>query len=153
MPCACTQLATTTFPWSGFTSAFLKNLVMADSPPNDPTRLIAIGDIHGHAAALRGLVDQVGLRADDVVVTLGDYVNRGPDSRGVIEFLIDLTGQCQLVPLLGNHDEMMLYSRDDPHAENQWRYEGGTAVLRQYGSRGSVADVPKRHWDFLASRP
>ncbi|MEX1028356.1 MAG: metallophosphoesterase family protein [Candidatus Paceibacterota bacterium] len=124
---------------------------MTSGTPDNECRLIAIGDVHGHPKALRGLVELVGLRPDDVVVMLGDYVNRGPDSRGVIEFLIELGARCQLVPLLGNHDEMMLGSRGDVNAESRWRYEGGTAVLRQYGPRNSVEDVSKSHWDFLAS--
>ena len=47
-------------------------------------------------------------RPEDVIVTLGDYIDRGPDSRGVLERLIKLKEQCRLVPLLGNHDQMLL---------------------------------------------
>ena len=43
-----------------------------------------------------------------MIVTLGDYVNRGPDSRGVLDRLIELERRCKLVPILGNHDEMLL---------------------------------------------
>lgn len=75
-------------------------------------RTIAIGDIHGCLNALRDLIDQVQPEQSDTVVTLGDYVNRGPDSRGVIEFLAALGDTCNLVPLMGNHEHLLLHNRD-----------------------------------------
>ena len=53
-------------------------------------RTICIGDIHGHSAALEGLLGLIEPAEDDVIITLGDYIDRGPDSRGVIEELIRL---------------------------------------------------------------
>ena len=64
-------------------------------------RTIAIGDIHGCSAALDALLEAIRPRREDCIVTLGDYINRGPDSRGVIERLIKLKDRCRLVPLLG----------------------------------------------------
>ena len=80
-----------------------------NSGPEEPDngRLIAIGDIHGHAKALRAILDQIQPSADDTIITLGDCVNRGPDSRGVLECLLDIQEVCRLIPILGNHDEMM----------------------------------------------
>ena len=72
------------------------------------SRTIAIGDIHGCSVALDALLEAIRPRPADYVVTLGDYINRGPDSRGVIERLIELENQCRLVPLLGNHDQTKL---------------------------------------------
>lgn len=74
-------------------------------------RVIAIGDVHGSAAALDALLTALAPAADDVVITLGDYVDRGVDSAGVIERLIGLSAACQLVPLRGNHEEMMMDAR------------------------------------------
>ena len=71
-------------------------------------RTIAIGDIHGCSAALDALLDAIRPRPEDTIVTLGDYIDRGPDSRGVLDRLIDLGRRCRLVPLLGNHDQMLL---------------------------------------------
>lgn len=79
-------------------------------------RTIAIGDIHGCSFALSRLICVLDLDASDTVVTLGDYVNRGPDSRGVIDRLIQLRSECDLVPLLGNHDQLLLHNRST-HAE------------------------------------
>jgi len=65
-----------------------------------PPRTIAIGDIHGCSRALDALLSAIEPRPEDVIVTLGDYVNRGPDSKGVLERLIALEGQCTVVPIL-----------------------------------------------------
>ena len=114
-------------------------------------RLIAIGDIHGHATALESILDAIIPGPDDTIVTLGDYVNRGPDSRTVLELLIDLSHRCNLIPILGNHEEMMLDSRDDPHAELRWKSQGGDATLASYGPDAGIGDIPQDHWNFLLS--
>lgn len=72
-------------------------------------RLIAIGDTHGQLQKLEKLLDQVQPTDSDQVVFLGDYIDRGPDSRGVIELLIGV-GQTfpQTIFIRGNHEQMML---------------------------------------------
>lgn len=112
-------------------------------------RLLAIGDIHGHSLALRRIVEALQPTQRDTVVMLGDYVNRGPDSRGVIETLLKLKERCHLVPLMGNHEEMMLDSRHDIHAENRWRHDGGDSTLFSFGDDLSLANIPLAHWEFL----
>ncbi len=72
-----------------------------------PGRTVAVGDIHGCAAALAALLRAVAPGPDDTLVTLGDYIDGGPDAQGVIEQLLGLAGRCKLVPLLGNHEEMV----------------------------------------------
>ncbi|MGE3821347.1 MAG: metallophosphoesterase, partial [Isosphaeraceae bacterium] len=76
-----------------------------------PARTIAIGDVHGCSAALDALLDATAPGPEDEIVMLGDYVNRGPDSRGVLERLINLGRRCRLVPILGNHDQKLLEAR------------------------------------------
>ena len=71
-------------------------------------RVIAIGDIHGYSAALSTLVAVINPQPSDILILLGDYVDRGPDSRGVLEYLIDLKQRFQVVALMGNHEGMML---------------------------------------------
>jgi len=72
-------------------------------------RLIAIGDIHGHRERLEKLIDQVQPTHADQVVFLGDYIDRGPDSKGVVEYLIQFSEQFpQTVFLRGNHEQLML---------------------------------------------
>src|SRR4051794_1174039 len=77
----------------------------------DVMRYLAIGDIHGYADVLQQLLEAIALRPEDQVIALGDYVDRGPDSRGVIEQLLKLRDTGQLVALRGNHDFMMLEAR------------------------------------------
>src|SRR5438128_342790 len=71
-------------------------------------RTIAVGDVHGCKAALDALLAAIEPEPADTLVTLGDYVDRGPDSRGVLDRLIGLAGRCRLVPLMGNHEEALL---------------------------------------------
>jgi len=112
-------------------------------------RQFAIGDIHGCLTALQVLDRELRFGEGDTVVTLGDYVDRGPDSRGVIEFLIDLRSRCRLVALRGNHEIMMLRAREDRSALLNWIACGGDTTLDSYGAT-DFQDVPGFHWDFLA---
>ena len=113
-------------------------------------RLIAIGDIHGHVKALRGIVDQIQPTPADSIVILGDCVNRGPDSREVLDCLMELQQSCNLISILGNHEEMMLEGRNDPSALGRWMTQGGDSTLKSYGEPQDVTNVPKAHWDFLS---
>jgi serine/threonine protein phosphatase 1 len=119
-------------------------------------RTIAIGDVHGCSAALAAILDAIRPGPADTLVPLGDYIDRGPDSRGVLDLLIALAGRCLLVPLLGNHEEMLFAATRDREALRAWLACGGVASLRSYGwapggPPRSLADwVPRRHWDFLA---
>ena len=70
-------------------------------------RTIAIGDIHGCLGPFDAILNAISPGASDTVVTVGDYIDRGPDSKGVIERLLELRRVTQLVPLMGNHEEMM----------------------------------------------
>jgi serine/threonine protein phosphatase 1 len=116
-------------------------------------RIIAIGDIHGCLAALQAVLAAVDPQPEDTVITVGDYADRGPDVRGVLESLIAVSKQTRLVSLLGNHDEMMLdicLGRMDLLAD--WMLFGGDATLASYGSR-NPADVWPTHIDFLSRCP
>ena len=112
-------------------------------------RIIAIGDIHGHARALAALLRLIQPQPNDTVVTLGDYVDRGPDSKGVLDQLIELENRCHLVSLMGNHEEMMLGAREGRDNFKFWMQFGGDAALDSYGPGRSVELVPWEHWAFL----
>lgn len=114
-------------------------------------RLIAIGDIHGCRDALRSLITAIGPRKNDTIVTLGDYIDRGPDSRGVIDLLIDLAGKCRLVPLLGNHEEMMLRVLRGEQPHQAWLQFGGVETLESYGFNGDLEFLPPEHVKFFGS--
>jgi serine/threonine protein phosphatase 1 len=113
-------------------------------------RLIAIGDIHGYLQALVGLMRLIEPVPDDIIVTLGDYCDRGPDTKGVIDYLIGLEKGCQLVPLLGNHDLMVLeIAEDGDELLEDWLDFGGRATLASYGVDHPRL-LPQEHLDFLA---
>lgn len=116
-------------------------------------RTLAIGDIHGCLRSLDALLAAVKPRPDDLLVTLGDYVDRGPDSRGVLDRLIAMQAHGRLLPLLGNHDLMMLHAREWGEAGPVWLACGGQQTLLSYGSTNPRATdlhlVPQSHWDFL----
>jgi serine/threonine protein phosphatase 1 len=89
---------------------------------------------------------------DDLIVTLGDYVDRGPDSARVIDRLIHLSSTHQLIPLRGNHEEMMMAARDSVEALEFWERCGGRTALDSYCAGDafpSLARVPDAHWAFL----
>jgi serine/threonine protein phosphatase 1 len=116
-------------------------------------RIIAIGDIHGCLAALQTVLAAVDPRPEDTIVTLGDYADRGPDTRGVLETLIGLGQRTRLVPLLGNHDETMLnVCRGRSELLPDWLLFGGNATLDSYGVN-NPADVQPEHLDFIARCP
>lgn len=112
-------------------------------------RTIAIGDIHGCSKALRSIVEAVKPAADDTLVLLGDYVDRGPDARGVIDQLIELSDCCNLVPLRGNHEVMLTSICDLNLAPDHWLQSGGQATVASYGGR--LDRIPERHRDFFRS--
>ena len=114
-----------------------------------PPRVIAIGDVHGCATALRALVESIDPQPDDTLIPLGDCVDRGPDSRGVIDQVLALRQRCQLVPLLGNHEEMMLNYLDGRAQPDDWLLCGGDATLESYGMTDQKSTIPQEHLDFI----
>lgn len=114
-----------------------------------PARTIAIGDVHGCAVALRSLLAEVRPQAEDTIVVLGDCVDRGPDSRGVIEQLLALRDECRLVPLLGNHEEMMLNYLDSRAQPDNWLLVGGQATMDSYLDDHGRPHLPPEHVDYI----
>ncbi|MEX2316656.1 MAG: metallophosphoesterase [Pirellulales bacterium] len=114
-----------------------------------PQRVIAIGDVHGCAVALRALVAAIQPTTDDTLIPLGDCIDRGLESRQVIDELLALRANCRLVPLLGNHEEMMLNFLDGRPQPDDWLDFGGAATLASYGPQRSVSDIPADHIDFI----
>ena len=116
-----------------------------------PGRIIAIGDIHGCARALTTLLEAISPGLDDLIIPLGDVIDCGPDSRGVIDTLIQLSSECRLAPVMGNHEEMMLAAVRDGREPERWFRFGGAATLESYGFRGGLDCIPQEHVDFLAT--
>ncbi len=120
------------------------------------SRILAIGDIHGSYIALTTLAECMPFADDDMIITLGDYVDRGPRSRQVMDWLIARYATGKLIPLLGNHESIMLQSRRDSVTMKAWfnDYIGGRATVDSYmpesGERyARLTDIPEAHWFFL----
>ncbi len=113
-------------------------------------RTFAIGDIHGCLNALRRLDHELHFSSDDTVITLGDYVDRGPDSRGVINELRALRERCHLITLRGNHEIMMMESRTGGFARLNWMMNGGNTTMNNYGG-DNMDEIPESHWEFIAA--
>jgi diadenosine tetraphosphatase ApaH/serine/threonine PP2A family protein phosphatase len=123
-----------------------------------PGRLLAVGDVHGCIDELSVVLDAIGPTSDDKVVFLGDYVDRGPNSRGVIDLLIALrdSRRCQTVFLRGNHEDMFLgFLGERGGHGDAFLFNGGRATLASYGlppelRRSEVrAQLPDSHLQFL----
>lgn len=135
-------------------------------------RVYAIGDIHGRADLLDQLHDRI--EADlstapgkSVIVYLGDYVDRGADSHGVIERLTrPRFPNVETVALLGNHEDMLLQFMDAPYGASLWLSNGGDATLASYKvkvpasfddflltQRALLGAMPRHHKQFLAGLP
>jgi serine/threonine protein phosphatase 1 len=116
-------------------------------------RTLAVGDVHGCLAQLDALLAAVAPTPADVLVFLGDYVDRGPDSRGVLDRLIALRETHRVVCLRGNHELMMVRARESRDERKMWLQVGGAECLRSYGPKpsrsGTLDDVPEAHWRFL----
>jgi serine/threonine protein phosphatase 1 len=116
-------------------------------------RILAIGDIHGCLRAFDTLLEMVDPQPDDLLITLGDYVDRGPDSKGVLDRLLELQDRCRLVTLTGNHEFMMLDAREGRDGFKSWCACGGREALDSYGPfldwETFAARVPDRHWRFV----
>ncbi len=112
-------------------------------------RTLAIGDIHGCLAALEHLWRAVDPQPQDRIIFLGDYVDRGPDSKGVIEFILNLPPDLDVTCLIGNHEEKFLLANINKGELAHWLDDwGGGDTLASYGASG-FKDVPATHWEFL----
>lgn len=97
-------------------------------------RVFIIGDIHGCANTLKKMIlEKIKIRKSDEIYCLGDYIDRGPDSKGVIDFILLLRKQgYQIHTLRGNHEQMMLDSEKDEDAKLFWTKNGGDKTLRSF---------------------
>ena len=128
-------------------------------PPDSPrqqanagVRTLAIGDIHGCLKSLQRVADAARIAATDRLVLLGDYVDRGPDSKGVIDWVLERQREMEVISLRGNHEVMMLESRTNLKLARNWASFGGFEALASYGTgfqQDWVGAVPGQHWAFI----
>jgi len=115
----------------------------------DAARQIAIGDVHGCVHALDTLIDAISPTPSDQLIFLGDMIDQGPDTRDVLDRIIELKQRTSLVLIQGNHEEMLYAARENEQALRFWEECGGVSMLNSYRFGGSLADIPKEHWDLL----
>jgi serine/threonine protein phosphatase 1 len=113
--------------------------------------LYAIGDIHGCARELELLLGQISPKPSDTVVFLGDYIDRGPDSKGVIDLILELQSKTNVVALKGNHEQLFLDFLESPQSPGAGVFilNGGGATLASYPGPGGTFEIPERHIEFL----
>ena len=115
----------------------------SESSPDGPVTYV-IGDIHGCLRPLQRLLDKITPQPGDEVIFIGDYIDRGPQSREVVEHLLGLSYRC--VFLLGNHEKMLLDYLDGKD-EGLFLANGGLETIKSYG--GHVANIPPAHLRFF----
>jgi serine/threonine protein phosphatase 1 len=140
-----------------------------------PAAIYAIGDVHGCLDELRRLeqaiyADSAAIEGEKWIVMLGDYVDRGPDSAGVLDHLLSpVHPGYRRICLAGNHETMLLAYLQDPLPESDWLRFGGHQTLQSYaidqqsgyfdaqtlGQRRQILmdHVPERHVDFMRNLP
>jgi serine/threonine protein phosphatase 1 len=118
-------------------------------------KIFAIGDIHGHLTALKALLEVVPFVPGDLLVFLGDYVDKGPDVRGVLELLCGFAERPNTIFLRGNHDQMLVDACLDSSKFAIWECLAGPDPLASYGG-GTTEDllgsIPEVHLEFLRNR-
>ena len=114
-------------------------------------RIIAIGDIHGCSVALRTLLEEIRPTEDDTIISLGDIVDRGPNSRECVDLLLEVGQTSALQVILGNHEEMMLAVVKEETGPQEWLKHGGVQTLDSYGFTGHLNCVPENHIQLMES--
>lgn len=136
-------------------------------------RIYAVGDIHGRFDLLEELLSDIrrdlkqSRPARTIEIFLGDYVDRGPQSREVVDWMIEAPPIAdERICLLGNHEDILLHALDDTSAMANWLFNGGGETLLSYGvqeralggesglielQQGFRTTLPSAHLEFLAS--
>ena len=110
-------------------------------------RYIAITDIHGELGKLESVLSKIETRPDDIFVFMGDYIDRGPDSKGVVEKVIEISKQYETITLIGSHEYALLHAKQDDYYHYLfWNY-GGPATVKSYG--GHFENILDTHGDFF----
>ena len=121
-------------------------------------RRIAVGDIHGCAGTFRRLIeDQVKLQPSDTLFLCGDYIDRGPAIKAVLDYILWLQqASYQVVPLIGNHEYLLLKAMDSVEYFKLWMLNSGYTTLKDLGiskdqnpEPEDVYRIPPQYLDFF----
>lgn len=129
------------------------------------SRTFAISDIHGCLAQFKSLIEKLKLKPEDTLILMGDYIDRGLDSKGVLDYIIQLKSKYNVIVLLGNHDAMMreVFRGETDEAREWakvvWMNNGGRSTLQSYNLYIDVLwseETPEEleeHLDFIEEMP
>ena len=125
----------------------------------DGGTVYAVGDIHGEITLLESLVEKIrgdvalpGTPGPKTLVFVGDFVDRGEDSRGALEFLANLAiPDCEVVLIRGNHEQQMLDFLKDPIGQRRWLDWGGRETLASFGIRSAFPTADDDQYIGIAS--
>ena len=145
---------------SFFDRLFGRHRVHASQPSTGERLVYAVGDVHGRLDVLAPLIRDIAQDAADthgpesgaaeppLLVFLGDYVDRGPQSRGVIDLILELRAarRFEVRALKGNHEEALLQFLDDPSFGSTWAEHGGAATLSSYGVQPPAQRTDAEAW-------
>jgi len=115
----------------------------------------AIGDIHGCLDKLEDLLGKIDPKPDDSLIFLGDYIDRGENTKGVIDALIKLSSHCRCIFLRGNHEDMLIEYMEFGSNRSMFRSNGGDMTVLSYtGKKSSTGKVlaemlPHNHREFM----
>ena len=112
------------------------------------SRYIAITDIHGELKKLESVLSKINTKPDDIFVFMGDYIDRGPDSKGVVDRIIEQSNYNKCIYLIGSHEYALLHSPSDDYYKYLFDNYGGPATIRSYGSFNNIFRI---HGDFFKS--
>jgi len=117
-------------------------------------RLFAIGDIHGCFDSFQKLIeDVIDIKPNDTIVLLGDYIDRGSKSKEVVDYIIDLQNKgFNLIPLIGNHESMLLDTLDNYDLLSNWVINGCYETLLSF-EISTLKDLDPLYVDFFRSLP
>jgi serine/threonine protein phosphatase 1 len=116
-------------------------------------RVFAIGDIHGCFNTFVELFSGLNPTGEDVIVLLGDYIDRGPKSKEVLDFIMGrIEKGLTIIPLMGNHENMLLESLTNARSFNLWMCNGGEATLKSFGVK-SANEINARYLNFIRNMP
>ena len=101
------------------------------------SRIFAIGDIHGCFQSFKILIeDKIRFNTSDKLILLGDYIDRGTESKEVIDYILRLQQNgSDIIPLLGNHEVMLLDAYDNKDKIPLWLYTGGIQTLKSFRTK------------------
>lgn len=126
------------------------------------SRRIVVGDIHGCLKTLRKLIEErIVLNSKDTLYFVGDFIDRGPDSKGVLDYISRLTDEgYRIYSVRGNHEEMLLESLSDPKFIVGWMYNGAEMTLLSFGldpgiflTHETIHQIPEKYIQLIENLP